>query len=661
VATASPITGGTITGAGTIGLDTTLVAQKFFGTAAPGSVSGNLPGDLFTDTTAHNEYVCNAPAGTAAPACTSVTAAGWLLVNSGAAGTVTHTGGPLTANSVILGNGGADVKPGAVLPVDATKFYSGANTFITPPTGAVAASNLMPVTVSANTTGDQILQEISLPTGVLNSQNAANLIHGSGILTIGAGQTPALTFKAKLCTVPGCGSGTVVTLATITTSASVAATNNGWNLQLMVGAVSIGSAGTLYVHGAPGLTVDIGALPGSAATLYADTNTAVTSAIDLTGALFVDFTVATSVGSTLNSITQQIADSLPWAGPGVAGGFLHSRSLTISHSQCGASDSLNFPVLVSISDTTFKTAPNGGHIQNANGYDIVFAADAAGVTQYPWEIESYNGTTGVLVAWVQIPTVSHTVDTVFYVLYDNPSITTAQNTGSLGPTHVWDTNYVAVWHVPNGTVLTATDSTSNAINGTLVNTPTATAGQIDGAASFASASSQYISLGTPAALELTGAFTVETWIRTTTQTGCRILSNLQNSGGFNGYDIYQDAGVISMQIGKSGTLHQVFTPAVSPGNTYHYAGTFNGSTTGIAYLNGSPGAPDAGFPGLGAGSNAYISRFGVSASGFCNGWLDEVRLSNIARSADWILTGYNNQNAPGNIGSANFITYGPEI
>src|ERR1039458_5449327 len=56
-----------------IGLDTTKVAQKFFGTAAPGSVAGDLPGDPFTDTTGHKEYVCNAPFGTATPACTSLT------------------------------------------------------------------------------------------------------------------------------------------------------------------------------------------------------------------------------------------------------------------------------------------------------------------------------------------------------------------------------------------------------------------------------------------------------------------------------------------------------------------------------------------------------------------------------------------------------------
>jgi hypothetical protein len=68
---------------------TVLVAQKFFGTAAPGSVATNLPGDLYTDTTNHHEYVCNAPSGTAAPACTAVAAAGWLQVDGGSAGSST--------------------------------------------------------------------------------------------------------------------------------------------------------------------------------------------------------------------------------------------------------------------------------------------------------------------------------------------------------------------------------------------------------------------------------------------------------------------------------------------------------------------------------------------------------------------------------------------
>ena len=51
------------------------------------------------------------------------------------------------------------------------------------------------------------------------------------------------------------------------------------------------------------------------------------------------------------------------AGPAI-GSFSYTRSLTIDHTQCGNSDSSNFPVLVEISTPAFKTAVNGGHIQN---------------------------------------------------------------------------------------------------------------------------------------------------------------------------------------------------------------------------------------------------------------------------------------------------------
>lgn len=67
-------------------------AQKFFGTAAPGSVAGNLPGDLFSDTTNHNEYWCNAVAATVQPACTTVAVGGWTKLNgTGGGGTIPST------------------------------------------------------------------------------------------------------------------------------------------------------------------------------------------------------------------------------------------------------------------------------------------------------------------------------------------------------------------------------------------------------------------------------------------------------------------------------------------------------------------------------------------------------------------------------------------
>src|ERR1035437_8448915 len=118
--------------------------------------------------------------------------------------------------------------------------------------------------------------------------------------------------------------------------------------------------------------------------------------------------------------------------------FSYYRSLTIDHTKCGSANSSSFPVLVSLSDATFKDASHSGHVQSSSGYDIIFTSDSAGTTKIPWEIESYDNVNGVLVAWVNVATVSHTVDTVIYVFYGDASISTAQNTGTKGPTNVWD-------------------------------------------------------------------------------------------------------------------------------------------------------------------------------------------------------------------------------
>src|SRR5665213_1586753 len=106
--------------------------------------------------------------------------------------------------------------------------------------------------------------------------------------------------------------------------------------------------------------------------------------------------------------------------------YAFSRSLTIDHTQCGSSDSSNFAVLVKLDSsnagTTMKTVANGGHIQNTvtqsggNAVtmpaDLIFTSDSGGTTKVPWEIDSYDGTNGILWAWVKLATVSHTSNTV---------------------------------------------------------------------------------------------------------------------------------------------------------------------------------------------------------------------------------------------------------
>ncbi len=137
-----------------------------------------------------------------------------------------------------------------------------------------------------------------------------------------------------------------------------------------------------------------------------------------------------------------------------------------------------------------------GHVTNAYGYDIIFTADAAGTQKLNHEIEAYNSSTGLFTAWVQAPTVSHAADTVIYLFYGNSSVSTSQE----NRTGVWDSHYEVIQHFPSATTLTANDSTSNGINGTPQNSPTATSGQMGGAVAFVGSSSQDIDLGNNSSL-----------------------------------------------------------------------------------------------------------------------------------------------------------------
>ena len=174
--------------------------------------------------------------------------------------------------------------------------------------GVLGVANVTPVTSSNPTINtDQALIQLSLPAGFLNVALDTVKIEEGGIYSSTAASSPALTYKVKLCTVSGCGSGTVVTLFNIVTSTlnTTALTNATMNLVGTCITSTTGASGNLICHGAPGLTIDTGATLSAPDTLFADTNTAVSSNIDLTAALFLQFTVAQSVVGASNSYTQQ--------------------------------------------------------------------------------------------------------------------------------------------------------------------------------------------------------------------------------------------------------------------------------------------------------------------------------------------------------------------
>lgn len=176
-----------------------------------------------------------------------------------------------------------------------------------------SVTNTTPVTANANSTAEQFLMELALGAGYLNSSGQPFLINGAFVYTTPAAQTPTITITARLCTVSGCGSGTNRVLASIVSTATLASvTNNTINVSLVAINHATGATGTLEVHGP--MSIDLGALTTTADSIFNDVNTAVTGTIDLTAALFVDFTVTFSTNAAgANSITQRSGGIMPWA------------------------------------------------------------------------------------------------------------------------------------------------------------------------------------------------------------------------------------------------------------------------------------------------------------------------------------------------------------
>ncbi len=332
------------------------------------------------------------------------------------------------------------------------------------------------------------------------------------------------------------------------------------------------------------------------------------------------------------------------------------RSITIDHTKVPNTNQTDFPVLISGTYAWLATVANGGDVTSSSGYDIIFTSDSGGASPLDFERVGYSATTGLVEFWVRIPTLSYTVDTVIYIQYSDAGVTTDQST----PTSVWDSNFKAVYHLPNGTSLTANDSTSGGFNGTLVNTPTAGTGKIDGGGSFVRASSQYVQNAN--AVMTPFPITISAWVTATGAFGTgddRVIAAIMRKSSANAegfwLSILEVSGSIYLRavaVGAGSPRIQRQTSAYgTPTSLHHVVASCSSSTSFILYVDGT--AVSSGSVGAAATpsslSDTFVGGLIYNTStvyGNWNGVIDEVRISNVARSADWILADYNSTNSP---------------
>lgn len=306
-----------------------------------------------------------------------------------------------------------------------------------------------------------------------------------------------------------------------------------------------------------------------------------------------------------------------------------------------------------------KTVANGGNVENANGYDIWFTSDAAGLTQLAHEMEFYDPTTGEIHCWIRIPSISPDTDTVIYIWYGDSSKTSSQEDKAT----LWE-SYIGVFHFGDGATLSVDDSTGTS-------TPTnqgatAVAGSIsEGAAQFVAASSQYIDLGDPLNTDPQETITISAWVYLDSAAAYqRLLSNLSGSPycGYEVYFGYVSGSGVACQLGKNtaGTFLAATLDNIGTGAWVHIVAAVcmtDPNDTNVSFgfgindaFNVSYGlsGPDAIWRPENSASNMNIGRYPGGTSNYLDGKVDELRIHrrSLGLPASNGITEYANYTSP---------------
>jgi hypothetical protein len=305
----------------------------------------------------------------------------------------------------------------------------------------------------------------------------------------------------------------------------------------------------------------------------------------------------------------------------------------------------NFPVLIDITDANLTKA-------KSDGSDIVFMDSPN--HKLNGEIELFDNSSGHLVAWVTLPTVSQGNDIQLSMYYSSSNVTT-QNSSS-----VWDPNFVMVQHLEQSGA-SRNDSTAYANNGTAILGITKVAGKIDGADNF-DGSTGFIQVANSPSLNPSSAMTIELWVNLAQTAN---YQNLINKGTYSQYYLrYTPSSQSIYWVVKlaDGTVTPPLEGKVWNTAGWHYlvatvdtqaqTPVTNVYADGLKTLAGNFSAGKS----LLSTTNAVVISDRSSSGRTVNGVLDEVRISNVARSAAWIQTSYNNQN-----NASAYITLGAEV
>lgn len=342
----------------------------------------------------------------------------------------------------------------------------------------------------------------------------------------------------------------------------------------------------------------------------------------------------------------------------------YRKKITISAAEVPNTDQTDFPVLIRTTDSSWRVVASGGHAGQADGGDFLFTA-ADGSTKLTHEIESYTSSTGALVAWVKVPSLSATTNTELYLYYGNASVANQFDTTG----QVWTNGFEAVYHLnesPSNGVAGHVDASAKQPNAIPRNFASDANGSTNAVGVIAGADhlggdNDWIDLGAGSPVAKSrGNITLSGWVKPDTlRTNIIMAYSIDNGGSTTNLSRasieMQNDGDVQVG-GRSNDGESIKTrtttnqPTATTGQWYYVAGVLNYATNNInIYVNGTLNAA-SGAPGfadtLTDTTNSTAAAIGSEDDGgssFSDMFVDEMRAASVSRSADWLRTEYNNQ------------------
>ncbi|MBD3392423.1 MAG: DUF2341 domain-containing protein, partial [Chitinivibrionales bacterium] len=335
----------------------------------------------------------------------------------------------------------------------------------------------------------------------------------------------------------------------------------------------------------------------------------------------------------------------------------YSTNVTLNTSAGGAdvsSDITGFPVLVRLNSSNFDFSQ-----AKWGGVDIRFSNSTG--DHLPYQIDTWDNATQEAGIWVKTDMVYGNNSTQYIVMHWGKADAASKSSGE--PVFTTSGGFTGVWHLSEGGTGTRYDATANNYDGTprhySGNEPTENGiiGNADSLEGGPEESNPWIELADGFASWPNG-ITLSAWVKPAGASWWTRLISLQQAGQNNVVELSQYQQTDSLMLGTRTTGWSYAGTRYNAWNQWHHiVATVDASGNGVLYKNGA----QAGTGGVAAPINVtrndnFIGRSGTINDAAFLGIIDEVRVENVVRSADWNKLAYENQKQ-----DQTLVTIGPLV